>query len=231
MRLAYCVFLGIWLTPLASQAQQLAPPAVAPLSEDSVQVMSGLVQRSVRQLRGIYFEPNDARATHLITDALHDIPVLNKRLSRYTSSLSREQQQSLAQRLRQQPWQQELRALQQSPQFQEFDARAARTPALKEAATKLRAAGFLGSPPPSATASAAPATAPTAKPQPPTVAPTSAAKSPALPASIRHTVRKGETLFSIARRYAVTPTQLQAWNSKADAVVKIGEILLLNPMK
>ena len=221
------------MTPLASQAQ--VPPAVAPLSEDSVRVMSGLVQSSVRQLRGIYFEPNDARATQLIAAALHDIPVLNERLSRYTSSLSREQQQALAQRLRQQPWQQELRVLQRSPQFQEFHARAARTPALQEAAMKLRAAGFLGRASPSATTSAAPPTAPTAKPPPPTVAPISAAAKspvpPALPASIHHTVRKGETLFSIARRYAVTPAQLQAWNSKANAVVKIGEILLLNPAK
>jgi len=220
--------------PLASQAQQAVPPASAPLSEDSVRVMARLVQTSVRQLRGIYFEPSDARATQLIEAALRDLPARNQRLSHYTSSLSREQQQDLAQRLRQQPWQQELRSLQQSPQFRDFEGRVTRTPALKAAAARLRAAGFLGnSPPPPAAAPVGPRAAGSAKlpavAAPPTLSSAPPAHAPLRPAMVRHTVRKGETLFSIARRYNVTPAQLRAWNKKADVVVKIGEILFLNP--
>ncbi len=41
----------------------------------------------------------------------------------------------------------------------------------------------------------------------------------------QHTVVKGETLYSISRRYGVTPADLQAWNNKPDGSVKIGEIL------
>jgi membrane-bound lytic murein transglycosylase D len=64
---------------------------------------------------------------------------------------------------------------------------------------------------------------------PPTLSSAPPAHAPLRPAMVRHTVRKGETLFSIARRYNVTPAQLRAWNKKADVVVKIGEILFLNP--
>jgi hypothetical protein len=222
-------FLGTWLAamPLASQAQQAVPPASAPLSEDSVRVMARLVQTSVRQLRGIYFEPSDARATQLIEAALRDLPARNQRLSHYTSSLSREQQQDLAQRLRQQPWQQELRSLQQSPQFRDFEGRVTRTPALKAAAARLRAAGFLGNPPPPPAAAPVGPTAAGPAKLPAVAAPP--AHAPLRPAMVRHTVRKGETLFSIARRYNVTPAQLRAWNKKADVVVRIGEILFLNP--
>src|SRR6476661_3809995 len=118
----------------AAWAQQTAPAA---LSDDSVRVMATLVQSSVRQLRGIYFEPNDARAVQLIDEALVSIPALNQRLSHYTASLPREQQQLLAQRLRQQPWQIELQTLMRSPQFRGFDARAAKQPELKAAAERL----------------------------------------------------------------------------------------------
>ncbi|UOQ72215.1 LysM peptidoglycan-binding domain-containing protein [Hymenobacter cellulosilyticus] len=48
---------------------------------------------------------------------------------------------------------------------------------------------------------------------------------------MRHTVQKGETLFSISRHYGVTPAQVQEWNNKPTGAVKIGEVLVLNPAK
>lgn len=137
---------------LAAQTQQATPAASAPagsvaLSEDSVRVMSGLVQASVRQLRAIYYEPNDARATQLVETALLQIPAYNQRLSTYTASLPREQQQALAQRLRQQPWQIELQTLLRSPQYKDFNTRTARSPTLKAASDRLAATGFLGTRP------------------------------------------------------------------------------------
>ncbi|GGG31563.1 LysM peptidoglycan-binding domain-containing protein [Hymenobacter glacieicola] len=153
---------GLSLASFAAQAQQ-APPAPT-LSDDSVRVMSSLVQTSVRQLRAIYFEPNDARAVALIDAALVEIPTLNQRLSHYTASLPREQQQLLAQRLRSQPWQVELNTLLRSPQFKGFDARAAKNPALKDAAARLRASGFVGTKAAAGSAPVAPASVATAAP-------------------------------------------------------------------
>ncbi|UOQ78269.1 LysM peptidoglycan-binding domain-containing protein [Hymenobacter sp. 5516J-16] len=157
---------GLSLASFAAQAQQ-APPAPT-LSDDSVRVMSGLVQTSVRQLRAIYFEPNDTRAVALIDAALVEIPALNQRLSHYTASLPREQQQLLAQRLRSQPWQVELNTLLRSPQFKNFDTRAAKNPALKDAAARLHASGFVGTTkaPAASPAPAAPATVATVTPAP-----------------------------------------------------------------
>lgn len=43
--------------------------------------------------------------------------------------------------------------------------------------------------------------------------------------TIRHTVAKGETLYSIARLYKVTVADLQAWNGKLDQTAKLGEVL------
>ncbi|RSK45828.1 LysM peptidoglycan-binding domain-containing protein [Hymenobacter perfusus] len=237
-----------------AQAQQTTPISAVTLSNDSVQVMSALVESSVRQLRAIYFEPNDAKTTQLIDEALVRIPALNQRLSRYTASLPREQQQQLAQRLRQQPWQVELNTLLRSPQYKGFDARAAKTPELKAAAERLHASGFMGTAKPVAAKIPAPApmgtivtTAPATKPQPVAAAaklpagtsalvpatrqqPTSLAK-PAGEASRNHTVQKGETLFSISRQYNVTAAQLLEWNGKADGKVKIGEVLVVEPAK
>jgi LysM repeat protein len=144
--------LGGLLLPLslAAQTSQTTPVAPAPavaLSEDSVRVMSGLVQASVRQLRAIYYEPDDARATQLVETALLQIPAYNQRLSTYTASLPREQQQLLAQRLRQQPWQIELQTLLRSPQYKDFNTRTARSPSLKAASDRLAATGFLGTRP------------------------------------------------------------------------------------
>ncbi|GAB3235046.1 hypothetical protein GCM10027346_24430 [Hymenobacter seoulensis] len=231
---AFFLLSGLALGSFSAQAQQTpAPPAA--LSDDSVRVMSGLVQASVRQLRAIYFEPNEAQTIKLIGAALHDIPAFNQRLSHYTASLSREQQQVLAQRLRKQPWQIELRTLLNSPQYRGFEARAAKNPELKAAAAQLRAAGFMGTgATPAAVASTqtvAPASAPASAPAAttpataPVAATPAAAPKPAVSATHRHTVVKGETLFSIARRYGVEPAQLQAWNGKASSSVKIGEVL------
>jgi membrane-bound lytic murein transglycosylase D len=47
--------------------------------------------------------------------------------------------------------------------------------------------------------------------------------------AIQHTVAKGETLYSIARRYEVKVADLQAWNGKLDGSVKIGEVLQVKP--
>ena len=57
-----------------------------------------------------------------------------------------------------------------------------------------------------------------------TVAP-AAPVAPAAGAAIQHTVAKGETLYSIARRYQVALADLQAWNNKPDTTVKVGEVL------
>ncbi|RSK51400.1 LysM peptidoglycan-binding domain-containing protein [Hymenobacter rigui] len=242
------------LASFSAQAQQTTPQPATPaqtLSEDSVRVMSGLVETSVRRLRAIYFEPNDAKAAQLIDAALVEIPVLNQRLSHYTASLPRDQQLRLAQRLRQQPWQVELNTLLRSSQYTGFDARAAKTPELQAAAERLHASGFMGTAKP--VAAKAPAAAPMgtitmpaapavakAKAQPntnslvpatakPATAP--AAKAAAAPktslAGHHHTVQKGETLFSIARQYNTTPAQLQQWNDKTEPSVKIGEVLVV----
>jgi LysM repeat protein len=225
------LFMSFLLGSLSAHAQKNS--VSQPLSEDSVRVMSGLVQTSVRQLRGIYFEPNDAQATQLIETALQDIPTLNQRLSHYTASLSPEQQQALAKRLRQQPWQVELRTLLRSPQFRGFDARAAKNLALHAAATRLKATGFVGTPlpataPPAPTVAITSHTAPTMglMPAASKAAPAPAPK-PAQAAPNQHTVQKGETLFSIAKHYGVSTVQLQEWNGKSDAGVRIGEVLVL----
>ncbi|TGE10247.1 LysM peptidoglycan-binding domain-containing protein [Hymenobacter fodinae] len=224
---------GLLLGSLSAHAQKAK--VTDPLSEDSVRVMSGLVQTSVRQLRAIYFEPNDAQATQLIETALQDIPVLNQRLSHYTASLSPEQQQALAKRLRQQPWQVELRTLLRSPQFRNFDARAAKNPALQTAAARLKATGIVGSPLPSpphlapSVATVSPA-APTMGLMP-TTSKTAPAAKPAQSTANQHTVQKGETLFSIAKHYGVSTAQLQEWNGKSDAGVRIGEVLILEAAK
>lgn len=232
----FLLLAGLSFGSFAALAQQSTPAPT--LSDDSVRVMSGLVQTSVRQLRAVYFEPNDARAVELINSALTTIPTLNQRLSHYTASLPREQQQQLAQRLRQQPWQVELNTLLRSPQFKSFDARAAKNPALKAAADRLHASGFVGTKAPAAPA--APTVAPASvaggsAPTKPSATPMAAAPmkalaptpKPAPKSTASHTVQKGETLFSISRQYGVTPTQLQEWNSKADGSVKIGEVLVV----
>lgn len=228
---------GSLLTAGAAQAQQTAPTG---LSEDSVRVMSGLVEKSVRQLRAIYFEPTDTHSAALIEAALAEIPVRNQRLSRYTASLSREQQQLLAQRLRRQPWQVELNTLLRSPQYKDFDTRAAKNPDLKAAADRLHASGFVGTARPTAgakapspkltattatTAALAPAT-PAAAPAAP-ASPGTAPKPTATPAAGRHTVQKGDTLYGIARQYHVSASQLREWNNKTDDGVKIGEVLVV----
>ena len=217
---------GSLLVGGTAQAQKTTS---SPLSEDSVRAMSGLVEASVRQLRAIYYEPTDAHSAALIEAALTEIPVRNQRLSRYTASLSAEQQQQLAQRLRRQPWQVELNTLLRSPQYKEFDARAAKTPELKAAADRLHASGFAGTARPTANGkTASPKTAATVALAPMVPAGTVASTTPeAAPATGHHTVQKGDTLYGIARQYHVTADQLKEWNNKADSSVKIGEVLVV----
>ncbi|UOQ78268.1 LysM peptidoglycan-binding domain-containing protein [Hymenobacter sp. 5516J-16] len=79
--------------------------------------------------------------------------------------------------------------------------------------------------------------APVSKPVPaaskpaatPAVAPAVAA--PAAPASVRHTVLAGETMYSVSRKYGVTIKQIMEWNSKPDFSVKPGEVLVIKPAK
>ena len=65
------------------------------------------------------------------------------------------------------------------------------------------------------------------KAAPAAAAVTAAPSAPAAEVAVQHTVVKGETLYSIARRYQVTIADLQAWNGKAEAdkSAKIGEVL------
>jgi LysM repeat protein len=46
-----------------------------------------------------------------------------------------------------------------------------------------------------------------------------------------YTVKRGDALFSIARKFETTPTQLQQWNQLEGDRVKIGQRLLVKPGK
>lgn len=48
-------------------------------------------------------------------------------------------------------------------------------------------------------------------------------------APIYYTVRRGDALFSIAKRFDATPEQIQRWNRMVDTKVKIGEKLVVKP--
>ena len=45
--------------------------------------------------------------------------------------------------------------------------------------------------------------------------------------TIKHTVAKGETLYSISKQYNVSTEQIKAWNNLADNSVKIGSDLIV----
>jgi membrane-bound lytic murein transglycosylase D len=51
------------------------------------------------------------------------------------------------------------------------------------------------------------------------------------PATVRHTVAGGESMYAISRKYGVTIKQIMEWNNKADFNVKPGEVLLIQPAK
>ncbi|MFD1469250.1 LysM peptidoglycan-binding domain-containing protein [Hymenobacter caeli] len=51
---------------------------------------------------------------------------------------------------------------------------------------------------------------------------------PAPGAAVWHAVLPGETLYALAKRYQVTVSDLQAWNKKPDASVRLGEVLRMN---
>ena len=65
-------------------------------------------------------------------------------------------------------------------------------------------------------ATTTPATAPVAGPP--------ATTTPAM----WHAVLAGETLYNLSKRYAVSVSNLQAWNHKPDASVRLGEVLRIN---
>ena len=46
-----------------------------------------------------------------------------------------------------------------------------------------------------------------------------------------YTVKRGDALFSIARKFETTPEQLKQWNSLQGELVKIGQKLLVKPAK
>jgi len=46
-----------------------------------------------------------------------------------------------------------------------------------------------------------------------------------------YTVKRGDALFSIARKFEATPEQIQQWNQLQDTRVKIGQRLLVKPAK
>jgi hypothetical protein len=48
---------------------------------------------------------------------------------------------------------------------------------------------------------------------------------------IYYTVKRGDALFSIARKFETTPEKIQEWNQLTDTRVKIGQKLLVKPAK
>jgi len=48
---------------------------------------------------------------------------------------------------------------------------------------------------------------------------------------IYYTVKRGDALFSIARKFDTTPEQIQQWNQLVGDRVKIGQKLLVKPAK
>ncbi|MDX5422110.1 MAG: LysM peptidoglycan-binding domain-containing protein [Hymenobacteraceae bacterium] len=61
----------------------------------------------------------------------------------------------------------------------------------------------------------------------PATSTTAPVKQPAQQKPTRHTVKQGETLYSISRMYAVTVSDLVAWNNLGDAPLKLGQELLI----
>jgi LysM repeat protein len=48
---------------------------------------------------------------------------------------------------------------------------------------------------------------------------------------IYYTVKRGDALFSIARKFETTPEQIQQWNQLEGDRVKIGQRLLVKPAR
>ncbi|MHA6249668.1 LysM peptidoglycan-binding domain-containing protein [Pontibacter sp. CAU 1760] len=71
---------------------------------------------------------------------------------------------------------------------------------------------------------------PASKPAPkakPVAAPAKQTSTAATPAPTKHTVRQGETLYSISRMYAVTINDITNWNNMGDSPLKIGQELYI----
>jgi len=79
---------------------------------------------------------------------------------------------------------------------------------------------------PSAEATTPVAEAPAQPVMMPEVAPSSA---PAEAAPNRHTVEKGDTLYSLAKKYGHTVKELKQWNKLKSNMLKIGQELVVNP--
>jgi membrane-bound lytic murein transglycosylase D len=86
-------------------------------------------------------------------------------------------------------------------------------------------------PPAAGTAAPATAAAPSAStPKPSAPAPAKPAPAPVAAAGgVKHTVVSGDTMYSISRKYGVTPKQIMDWNGKADSNVRLGEVLTVQP--
>lgn len=56
-----------------------------------------------------------------------------------------------------------------------------------------------------------------------------AVPAPSATGEIVHTVKKGETFYSIARLYSVDRNNLQSWNELADLNLKLGQKLVIHP--
>jgi membrane-bound lytic murein transglycosylase D len=49
------------------------------------------------------------------------------------------------------------------------------------------------------------------------------------PGRVLHRVRRGETLWSIARRYGVSVAQVRDWNDRRGSSIRAGERLVIFP--
>ncbi|WP_303310443.1 LysM peptidoglycan-binding domain-containing protein [Hymenobacter sp. BT730] len=76
----------------------------------------------------------------------------------------------------------------------------------------------------------APASEPVAAPAT-EAAPATAEAAPAVVPTVQHTVVKGESMYSISRKYGVTIKQIMEWNNKPDFNVKPGDKLEIKPAK
>ncbi len=112
-----------------------------------------------------------------------------------------------------------------------------KSPAIREAALALCAVCMLliagcAAISPAPVSERTPPPKPGAKPAPPTLAAKPDAgvhATPLPPSGPTHTVRQGDTLFSIAKAHGVDYRELAAWNNVDPASIKVGQQLRLTP--
>ncbi|MCB2407365.1 lytic transglycosylase domain-containing protein [Hymenobacter lucidus] len=79
---------------------------------------------------------------------------------------------------------------------------------------------------PTATSAPAVAKAPTIPTTQPAATPVAATTVEPVPANGQHTVQKGETLYAVARKYALRPADLITWNNlPANPALRLGQVL------